>query len=365
MNSICVLPVAALITCVAITFWLGIGVSAALRRKLSNTMLPFVSVIVAVRDGESTISTCLQSIISQNYPRELLEIIIVDDHSKDDTLRLLQSLQKFAGFLLLRNLTSGGYESSKKTALELAISRARGEILLFTDADCAPPPQWVRGMVSYFSPEVGLVAGFSPQTAIESCWNGFLLCDSAAAAFVAAGTIGWGRGITCTGRNLAYRKQAYDDVGGFAALPDSISGDDDFMLQRIAAHPQWQIRYALDPETIVPAQGPQNLRHFMRQKQRHLSAGRHYSPVGQLGYALYHAANITLWLSAVYGLLEDTPYIVPLLVKSIIDGGALLWFLGLLNIRLKWRYIILWEPFFLFYHIYLTLGSWCKKSSWK
>lgn len=364
MTNICSLSIAALFTCAAIIVFLSIGVSAG-RRKRTDTTLPAVSVIVAVRDGESTISTCLQNIIAQNYPRDLLEIIVVDDHSNDDTFHLLQALQKSAGFLILRNLTAAGYESSKKAALELAVAHAHGEILLFTDADCAPPSQWVKNMVSCFSPEVGLVAGFSPQTTADSWWNGFLLCDSAAAAFVAAGTIGWGRGVTCTGRNLAYRKQAYEDVDGFSVLPDSLSGDDDFMLQRIAAHPKWKIRYSLDSQTVVPAQGPQNLRHFLRQKQRHLSAGRYYSSVGQLGYALYHVANFTLWLSAVYGLLADPVCLVPLLAKSVIDGGVLLWFLGLLNIRLKWRYIFLWEPLFLFYHFFSTLSAWLKKPSWR
>jgi poly-beta-1,6-N-acetyl-D-glucosamine synthase len=365
MSNFCLLSAMALLSCAAMIVFLTIGISVGKRQNRMDAQLPLVTVIVAVRDGEHTISACLQSIAAQNYPCQLLEIIVVDDHSKDDTLRSLQAMQKSIGFRLLRHLTSSGFKSSKKAALELAIAQANGEILLFTDADCEPPLQWVRKMVFCFTPQVGLVAGFSPQTSAHLWWNGFLLCDSAAAAFVAAGTIGWGKGVTCTGRNLAYRKQAFEDVGGFSALPDSLSGDDDFMLQRITAHPKWQVRYALDAETVVPAQGPQKLSLFLRQKQRHLSAGRSYSLIGQLGYAIYHGANIILWLSAALGIFSATICFAPLLVKITIDGAALLWFMGMLNIRLKWRHIIAWAPLFLFYHVFSTVSAAIKKTSWE
>ena len=63
--------------------------------------------------------------------------------------------------------------------------------MLFTDADCVPPRTWAKAMVSRFSKETGLVAGFSPQRAMgKKIWNGFLFLDSLAAAFVAAASIG-------------------------------------------------------------------------------------------------------------------------------------------------------------------------------
>lgn len=344
--------------------WLLRGIDSAPTDSSNSLVVPSVSVIVAVRNSRSTIAACLKSLFDQHYPATSLQIIMVDDRSTDGTYEFLERLRSKRPFLLLRNLTENLYSSSKKAALQTAIAEARGELLFFTDADCTPPPNWVRNMSALFTENIGLVAGFSPQVSDKGLWNGLLLCDSAAAAVAAAGTIGWGRGVTCAGRNLAYRKQAYHDVGGFAVLPNSLSGDDDFMLQRIADHPRWGVRYALDPQTVVPARGPQNLRLFLRQKHRHLSAGRHYSTRRQWGYGLFHAANFALWLCAGGGAILDPLYLLPLALKVMIDVALIRRFLRRFYLAVAWHHFLLWEPLYLFYHVYAGVAALLKKPRW-
>ncbi|NIA29653.1 MAG: glycosyltransferase, partial [Actinobacteria bacterium] len=291
---------------------------------------PDISIIVPVRDGEETISQCVNALVVQDYPGKKLEILVVDDHSRDRSLEITKKLASQYSFVkVLENEKNENWASSKKSALETAVANASGSILLFTDADCVAPRTWAKAMVPRFSMETGLVAGFSPQRAAgKKSWNGFLFLDTLAAAFVAAGSIGWGRGITCAGRNVAVRTETLHDVGGYESTPDSLSGDDDFLLQTISKNPNWQVGYCFDPASFVNAEGPKNLKHFIRQKQRHISAGKHYSFYAQLGFGLYHFLNYLLWISAFVGVFVDAGLIVPLAIKVIVDYGAFGYFAG-------------------------------------
>ncbi len=301
----------------------------------------------------------------QDYPRHRLQIIIVDDQSTDDTLKQIQSFSKEHSILILQNSSQGKYISSKKTALELAVSKARGEILLFTDADCRPGPRWVNRMVSHFDESTGLVAGFSPQTAANAFWNDLLKIDAAAAAFVAAATIALGRGVTCTGRNLAVKKQALSDIGGYKALPDSLSGDDDFILQKMSQHPRWGVRYAMDPMGVVPADGPSNLFAFLKQKQRHLSAGKHFQFFSQFAYALFHLANLGIWVCPVLAIFGGLPCLAPFILKLLLDYCVIRWFLRQFHCSIKGTVFIVWEPLYLFYNIFAGPLSFIVKHDWK
>jgi cellulose synthase/poly-beta-1,6-N-acetylglucosamine synthase-like glycosyltransferase len=324
-----------------------------------------ISIIVAARNEKKNVLECLIALTKQHISIHQLEIIVVDDDSSDGTFDFLQS---FAGNHKIRILRKDGgskYKSSKKHALEIAVSEAKGDILLFTDADCHPGPLWAMTMHSFFEESTGMVAGFSPQKAKAKFWSEVMKIDAAAAAFVAAGTIAFGRGVTCTGRNLAIRKQALLDVGGYKALPDSLSGDDDFMLQKISSHLKWQVKYAYDSQAVVPAAGPKNVRCFLDQKRRHISAGKHFQIFSQLIFALYHLANLGIWVCLFIAPFAGVIYIVPFILKLVFDLIAIFWFLRLFKIRVRIASFILWQPLFLFYNIFIGPLSFVQKLKWK
>ncbi|MCK4818701.1 glycosyltransferase, partial [bacterium] len=139
-------------------FYKGIG------RKYTTAMnaKPFVSVVVAARNEESTIHQLLTSLINQDYPEDKYEIIIADDESDDNTSRIVQDFQKKNDNLILISVTiSDDVVSRKKNALAQAVQKCRGEIILTTDADCVVTYQWISNMMRYFGRGVGMVAGLS------------------------------------------------------------------------------------------------------------------------------------------------------------------------------------------------------------
>jgi cellulose synthase/poly-beta-1,6-N-acetylglucosamine synthase-like glycosyltransferase len=310
-------------------------------------------VIVAARDAADTLAKCLAALHAQEYEGDW-ELFVIDDHSKDDTLAMArEAASGHPDWHVLATGQATRWLSRKKGALETAFQHARGDLLLLTDADCTPPPSWLAGMAAAHRPVDALCAGFSPQQAPGSSrlWQDFLHADSLAAALVAAGGIGHGRGITCTGRNLSCRRQALAEIGGYAALPDTLSGDDDFLLQILARSRTHSISYAIASDTAVPALGPANWRDLILQKRRHLSAGIRYSLPLRLGYFLYHSTNFVLWSALLIAPFYNPLLILPLAVKVLFDGAALGFWSRKLFQSLSLGGLLAWELFSPLYHL--------------
>jgi cellulose synthase/poly-beta-1,6-N-acetylglucosamine synthase-like glycosyltransferase len=166
---------------------------------------PFVSVIVPVRDGESTIADCLDAILATDYPPDRREILVVDNGSSDATAALIQARR----VRYLREPRRGVSQ-----ARNLGIATSRGEILAFVDADCLVEPHWLAELVRPFEdPEVGAVAGdlqhVAPTTPAErqgarllGNWQRFAFNSNPAYPITA---------------NAAYRRDVIDRIGGFDA----------------------------------------------------------------------------------------------------------------------------------------------------
>jgi poly-beta-1,6-N-acetyl-D-glucosamine synthase len=113
-----------------------------------------VSVLIAVYNGEQFIAAKLESVLQLNYPVELIEIIVVSDGSTDRTASIVQTF--VSSRLRLIEIPRGG----KCAALNEAISHARNEILLLTDARQTLAPESLRLLVDCFAdPSVGVVSG--------------------------------------------------------------------------------------------------------------------------------------------------------------------------------------------------------------
>lgn len=320
-----------------------------------------ITIIVAVKNESDNIENCLECLLFQNYPKDLLEVIVVDDYSTDNTAQIVkQIVKKSKNLILLQYPPKKEWKSTKKQALQYAVEKARGKILLLTDADCLPPRQWALKIVECFDKDTGIVVGFAPQYSNRKWWSGFLFLDSLSAAFVSSASVGKNKGVTCTGRNMAYRKKAFSDVGGYTELSDTLSGDDDFLLQRISAHPNWKARYSFDVSTVVRARGPANFISFINQKTRHISAGQNYSFFSKMGYMLFHALNFAIWVNILFVFLFDWKAVFVLILKCMVDFIFLSIFSQKFCLRVEINHFLLWEILFPAYHLIAGLFSFFK-----
>jgi len=244
----------------------------------ANTTQEFISVVVAARNEEENIHRLLLSLINQTYPKDLYEIIIVNDRSTDSTEEIVKEFQKQFERLKIINVVNGDQiVSYKKNALSLGIKEAKGTIIATTDADCFVKENWLMSLMEYFTREVGLVAGFS-QTDITSWRKSKFIekyehFDFIALFSAASGAIGRNKAFSCSGQNLAYRKEAYTQINGFEKIKNEISGDDVLLMQLIR-HIGWKIRFAFSTRTYVFTRPQESIKAFINQRIRWASNSR-------------------------------------------------------------------------------------------
>ena len=278
-------------------------------RRCNSTEKPFVSVIVAARNEEKNIPGLLECLVHQDYPH--YEIVIVNDRSSDRTRSMIEQYQSRYPDLRRIDVDSSTHDlPPKKHALAQGIEASKGEILVFTDADCLPPPSWVSALVRGFDDDIGLVAGYSPyhlrphsdsspEPFTSRILQEFIQYEEFKGATWSAGSIGLRRGWLCTGRSLAYRRCVYDEVGGFERIKHSVSGDDDLFLQIVRRFTTWEMNYVTEPGSHVPTYPPSSFSEFIEQRTRHFSAGKFFSLPMKLFFFFFHAANLIMFLSCV------------------------------------------------------------------
>jgi len=210
----------------------GINIPA----KISSPRKYTASIIVAAHNEEGNISNLLTALVNQSYPTELMEIIIANDSSTDRTRDIVLSFQKRWPVIKLIDVVGRDtVQSPKKNALQQAIDKSCGEIILTTDADCIVGQYWVESMISNYEEDIDMVVGFSQTSIINwkksSLVQKFEFFDFVVMYGVVAGAIAQGKYFSCIGQNLSYRKSTFYKVGGFERIKKYLSGDDINLLQ--------------------------------------------------------------------------------------------------------------------------------------
>ncbi|TFG94918.1 MAG: glycosyltransferase [Calditrichales bacterium] len=280
-----------------------------------RTDLPLVTIVVSMHNEEHNVHGCLDALVHLDYPVEKLEIIIVDDRSKDRTPRIIaefSSKYDFIKTMTIDELNEGF--APKKYAIDSAVRSACGEIILLTDADGRPQPGWVRQMVSFFTEETGMVIGYAPYSdppPKNGFFNRLLSLEYLSHAAVAAATSGLGYPVTCVGTNMAYRKSVFLQLDGFGKFKNIHTGDDDLFLQRVREETNWQIAYCTRQQSHVYNPPPDNIKKFFHQRLRYASKG------------LLYPWKISAVLSLFY-MLELITLLTPL-TFLIVPGFVLPW----------------------------------------
>ncbi|MBL7994455.1 glycosyltransferase [bacterium] len=333
----------------------------------------FVSVLVAARDEEEHIGACIQHLLRQTYPRDRFEIIIIDDRSTDKTSSLVKSYQeKYNAIRLITVTELSPHMAPKKHALNEGIKAAKGDIIVCTDADCRPEENWLTAMVSTFDPGVGMVVGYSPiePKRTYSIFENFIALDSLALASVAAASSAFGKTITATGRSLAYRKKAFDEVGGFSRIAHVVSGDDDLLLG-LVRQTHWDIRYCLGEKTLAGTDPPPSFGKFVNQKIRQASKGRYYGYKMIAGLTLFYVFNLMMITYVPMKMLVSdtlTHVLFYAMVWAIkLSGDFLLLTVGAFRFG-RWRYLMFYPVVALLHPLYISVfGAWgfFGKFQWK
>ncbi|MCB0396025.1 MAG: glycosyltransferase [Flavobacteriales bacterium] len=225
-----------------------------------------VTVVVAARNEAGNLPRCINSLLKQEYPSALLECIIVDDHSDDETLRVAN--EKIAGHDGFKVMMLDNDGQGKKAALQMGISHASGQLIVTTDADCTHPARWIQMMVTtYLSEKAKMVLGPVALTG-KGFFRQWQALEMRALMGLTGGAVGWGKPTMANGANLAFEKEAFFEVGGYEGNTQKASGDDVFLLHKMMTNYPDSIAFAKHTEAVVstPALGNPGL--FMDQRVR-------------------------------------------------------------------------------------------------
>lgn len=247
---------------------IGIGlIFIRTQKRVFQTLA--VSVIVCARNEGQIISRLLQSLTNLRYPEDKYEIILVDDDSTDDTLNIMNDFASGkSNWKVLHHDKTTDQLKGKKGAITLGVQNSCGEIILVTDADCVVPPNWIASMVSYFRKEVGMVLGHSPVARRKGFMNIYERFDTLCEASVAAASTFYNKPTHANGRNLAYRKKAFEDVNGYYRSANTDTGDDFFLMQEIRTRTRWRFAYNIDPASYVTTEPTKFGKKYIHQQLR-------------------------------------------------------------------------------------------------
>jgi cellulose synthase/poly-beta-1,6-N-acetylglucosamine synthase-like glycosyltransferase len=332
--------------------------------KLPPTI--FVSIIVAARNEANNLPRLLGDLTRQNYPPELMEIIVIDDHSDEKLSELPMVKENPATNFKLLNIPEDNF--GKKQALIYGAKQSKGELLIFTDADCRVSPLWVRSFAhKYLQEKPGLMIGLVNYPIRKGMFDIFSRFDFLSLIITGAGFAGQNRPVMCNGANLAVRRDLY--LKASPQLMNKIfSGDDIFLLHAVKKFRNEKITVVKSYDNIVISHPPDNFRNFMNQRMRWASKSKHYSDKDTIVLALLIMfSNLLLLVSLILFLATHRiqvfaeVFIIKTIADSLILKAGLQFFGGS-----KYLFLLpLFEIFYPLYILFVFFGSHIIKISWK
>jgi biofilm PGA synthesis N-glycosyltransferase PgaC len=275
-----------------------------------------ISVIIPARNEGANIPALLQGILAQTYPRHLLEVIVVDDHSTDNTAAIVQN--HFPQVTLL-SLQDDAINSYKKKAIETGIAHAKGQLIVCTDADCIVQPQWLQTIAQAYQ-QTGAAFMVAPVvfTTNGSLIQLFQQMDFMVLQGITGASVTQGVHAMCNGANLAYERKVFYEVNGFAGIDAIASGDDMLLMHKVAQkHPQ-RIRYIQADEVIVSTAAMPDWNSFINQRIRWASKAKYYEDKKIFGVLLWvYITNCLFLLWPLLALITGSSFYL--------TGGLLIW----------------------------------------
>ncbi len=167
----------------------------------------YMSVIIAIKNEENNITTLLNSLKNQTLQSCRYEIILVNDHSTDNSLIIAQSFLDDLSNLHVINLKNG--EKGKKAAIAYGISKAKGNLIVTTDADCIHNKKWLSGILSFYLSEKPKLIVAPVLMSHTNKFEEMQSLDFFSLMISGAAAIGLKSPIMCNGANLIFEKQVY------------------------------------------------------------------------------------------------------------------------------------------------------------
>ncbi len=354
--------------------WLSMEDYVISKEKFSTK----VTVVIPARNEENNIGPCLSSILANNFPATHLQVIVVDDHSDDHTPQIVRSFsEKNVTLIALKDHLHNKINSYKKKALDIAIAKSTGELIISTDADCIVPPLWLQTIVSFYNEEnAKFIAMPVTYRYDKNFLSVFQSLDFLTLQGITGAAVNRGFHSMCNGANVAYSKEAFFEVKGFEGIDGIASGDDMLLMHKIAVQYPAHIEFLKSPDVIVQTAPMGTIGNFFQQRIRWASKADKYDDkrifwvllmVYLFNLLLLALPIAALWYNPVYHFsIGEFPAIFSLLqwwiLMLIIKTWIELRFLFPVAIFFGQAQLLWWFPVAQPFHIiYTVIAGWLGK----
>jgi len=320
------------------------------------------SIVVPFRNEKENLPNLLHSISLLNYPKELVEVILVDDDSEE-----MFSVQNLVFSLkVIKNERKSN--SPKKDAIETAIQIAKNDWIITTDADCLVQKDWLTIYDLYIQEnEVEMVASgvcYLPKNGFLSAFQNL---DFLSLQGATIGSFGIGKPFMCNGANFAYSKHFFKELNGFQGNDSIASGDDVFLLQKAISFAQKKVRFLLAKESIVATKSVETWFELFQQRVRWASKSTGYSSVYGKMLALVAFSGNLAWIVTflfwLFQLIDSNIFLLFIASKFLIDFILLYKTANFFESKLQ--YVLASSLLYPFFSVSVAVYSLFGDYSWK
>ena len=327
-----------------------------------------ISVIIPARNEDQNIKACLNSLIAQSYPHHLWQVLVIDDHSTDNTAAIVKAynLPNIKLISLKDFVAPDEINAYKKKAIEIAIQQSAGELIVTTDADCFAPPNWLQTIAAFYQEKK---PAFIVMPVAINCGLSFIEIFQAVDFMTLQGITGASVNkkmhSMCNGANLAYTKKAFNDVNGFKGIDAIASGDDMLLMHKIYKQNPEAVLFLKSKAVIVQTQPVKTVNEFFNQRIRWASKADKYDDKRIFWVLLLvYLFNVLLLILPVVAILNTATYsllqlwLLLLFLKTVVELLFLFPVAKFFNKqKLLWLFPLL-QPFHI---VYTIIAGWLGK----
>lgn len=328
-----------------------------------------ISVIIPVRNESENIVECLHSVLDNNFPSDLLQVIVVDDNSTDNTVELIAAIKnEKLVFVSMDSDLPGG----KKKAIEKGIEISSAEFIVQTDGDVIVPEKWLLG-ISFLLEKKGkkLVTGPVIYSDDKTNLQAFQSLELTGLMLFTGVGITTGIFYLSNGANMAYTKSIYMSLSEWRRDDLFASGDDVFLIQELSKIDSEGIAFIKSPHLAVRTKGMDKIKDFVSQRHRWATKTRFYKDLNlKIILGLIFIFCLIIPINFILGIFFNTVFLMlaifQILIKFLADYVFLQKSSAYFNLSYLMKKFI---PSFFIHLIYIIFaglaGLFIKNFSWK
>lgn len=328
-----------------------------------------VSVLIAARNEENNIERLLKSLYNQTFAKDLFEVIIIDDHSKDNTLLIVENFIKVNNDINLKIFNAE--KEGKKFAISQALHLAHNDLVIVTDADCVLKTTWIESIVNFYNEKkCKMILAPVLLAPAETFFEKIQVLEHLSLIGSTAGSANIGFPVMCNGANMAYEREAALEVEKFRKDFNIPSGDDMFLMEQFVKNYGYQsVKFLLSKSAIVETKTCKTVSEFFRQRRRWVSKTKAYTSWKILATAFivlfFNLSLVSLFVSAFFIPALWSLYFLLTLLKFFIDLPLLKNITSFMNQSglLKWTLPL--EFIYPFYAVLTAISGMLINVKWK